>query len=119
MKLLGDMTEFDGWVNISSNRVYLGASGLPSANAVLSLNDAAEACFEAASGSEIPVARLDLNSRATLRVPATNNVAVAGLRLEAGTTLVFERGADADLGRPSATRLDQPAAGTVKVRRTG
>ena len=119
VKLLGDMTEFDGWVNISSNRVYLGASGLPSANAVLSLNDAAEACFEAASGSEIPVARLDLNSRATLRVPATNNVAVAGLRLEAGTTLVFEPGADADLGRLSATRLDLPAAGTVKVRMTG
>lgn len=119
VKLLGDMTEFDGWVNISSNRVYLGASGLSSANAVLSLNNEAEGCFEAAAGTEIPVARLDLNSRSTLTVPATNNVAVAWLRLEAGTTLTFEPGADADTGRLSATRLNLPAAGTVKVRMTG
>ena len=119
VKLLGDMTEFDGWVNISSNRVYLGASGLPSANAVLSLNNEAEGCFEAPAGAEVPVARLDLNSRSTLTVPAQNNVTVAWLRLESGTTLAFAPGADADLGRLVAARIDLPAAGTVKVRMAG
>lgn len=85
MKLVGDMDEFTGWVNVSSNRVVMGSTGL--ANGVLSLNNGAELAIEAAEGATVPFGRVDVNTDSRLEVPVSNIVSVSELRIVTRTRL--------------------------------
>lgn len=119
VKLLGDMTEFDGWVNVSSNVVYFGTTGHASENTVLSLNNTAECRLDVSNGTTVPFGRVDLNTRSWITVPSANVISIRNFRVEGGTALDFTLGTNPDQGRIDAAALAFLTAGTVDVRVSG
>lgn len=113
VKFMGDMTDFHGVVDVSSNRVWFGDGGLPSATARVALNNAAECCIRASAGAAVTVNRIDVNTGSVLDVAADNALTVRDLRFTTATSGLRARfvAATGAAGRITAESVSLPASG--------
>lgn len=118
VKLLGDMTEFAGTVNVVSNRLCLGNSGLDHPTAILQLSNEAELCLEGTNGATVGVTQVKLNTRSRITVPARNDLQIGTFKVEAGTTLAFAIGTETN-GTLTAQEVELPVTGTIGVQVSG